>query len=893
MNKTSRVPEWLTAKTGEPNRVPAPWTPVKLDARSVYCWGRKHVFDRTPVLAQVENQKRALLAGPIELNYAVAGKGHTWGVCETAALRRQPQGLWAEREATGEENGLMLRSTVRLYYEGALKVDLVLHPLKPMPIDRLSLVIPFRPEQAAIGCAKMAVIPTDQLPPQGTWGAFDPPALWLGTDEVGLGWFSESNWGWDEGAEVLGVVRRKDRVEIVIRVIDQRRDLAAPFALSFGLQANPWKPVSKAEKAQHIYHSNWMYDLTEAEFRRLRDCGVNVLIFHSYWTDLHAYPETPYEQELKRLVKLAHRYGMKLGVYFGAEFSCGAPEWPTWGERWKIGYPQDEYIPAQACPADPVPPGGFIPPQNCPTYYLPPGGFREKDMLARPKNMGQAVPAPHVCFRSEWPDFILNRIDRLLRKYDLDGLFLDGWTEWGQLCSNPLHGCGHSLPDGSRKGTYLFWSCRELLERAYVTVKSFKKDGVIDLHAQPGMGFMSGPFGTSCLAGEGYGSDFKNAKPLAVRVLQMGADLWGVYPSDLISEFDMYSGLTIGLLHNVMPRAGRGNTFYWCNSFAEQQLAKWADVFPQAAVWRIRRAFGMEQAEWHPYWQNAELTACGPPSVLTSFWNRPGRGTLWVISNLGTETAPAELKIPWKKLGYRDSMQALDLWPMELPIQVSAEGLSGSLPAWRFRLVFAAPEKSKLWPALRACRAWVLEQMALMPRDEWLLLGPFGAADAVYKGDVDPGYRGLETPFIPEDKVDVGARYRVATGEERGWEKMVVEFCLDLPTKVARQPWDVFYAYTRILVPPSNPPVTDLPVELCVRHCHACRIWLNGREIFKHGGAGTPRYGQGRWQKRIAAKLHPGWNPLLVKMVTRRGAQFFLKVAGPGGRPLPVVQRRV
>ena len=167
MTKTNTVPPWLTSRTGEPGCVPRPWTPVRMDERSLSCWGRKHVFGRSPVLEQVVNRGRPMLAGPIEFNYTLDGRDRTWRVCETTGIRRHPQGLWAEREAAGAENALMLRSSLRLYYEGAVRVDLVLHPLKPVTLDRLRIVIPFRPDAAIHGCARTSVFETDRLPDAG------------------------------------------------------------------------------------------------------------------------------------------------------------------------------------------------------------------------------------------------------------------------------------------------------------------------------------------------------------------------------------------------------------------------------------------------------------------------------------------------------------------------------------------------------------------------------------------------------------------------------------------------------------------------------------------------------------------------------------------------------
>lgn len=853
--KSSRpiVPEWLTSRAGITDSVPQPWTKVKVKDDTLSCWGRDHLFAGKPLPSQIVSRDEPLLARPIELVVSTGGQTLRWNRCQVKEVERHSNGRHATRTAVGMMGDLLLKATVRLYYEGAIKVDITLEPTKPVQVDALSVEIPVRKKQAGLIWAQFGprdshplVFTFDELPEEGCQGPFDLPLVWLGTEERGLGWFCESSEGWDTGDDALELRKEGNAVVFAMKFIRAPQTIDHPITFSFGLQANPWKPAPKGCEHYNIYHYHWLYDFTDQDLKTLHDQGVRVLIFHSAWSHLHAYPETAYQKDLHALVKRVHQHGMKLLVYFGSEFSHGAKEWPTWGIRWAIGDPNHGYTPLRV-----------------PRY-----------------------PAPHICFQTEWPDFMIHGIERLLRKYDLDGVYLDGWPDWtGNLCKNRLHGCGYLREDGTVGHTYPIWACRDLMERVYNAVKSYKPDGLVDLHANPGIAFVSGPFGTSCFAGEGYAGDYRQVSLPGFRALHMGLAQWGVV-SELIASADLHFGMAIGLLHNVLPRSGA------------YELSHQVTAGHQACVWKARDAFGVSKAEWHPYWKNQSLVKAAPDPVKVSFWNRPGEGGLFVVSNLQADETSAQLQVNWKKLGYTGELETLDLLPSGGAVAISGSRVSLDLPAGKCRLIFFAPPKSPLWPRMRRVANWVSQQsFAHVQQDEWLLLGPFGEDYEMVRTptgglEVPPSFRGLETEYIPESKpIDLSASYLVATGEKQPWLKVVAEdHQLPMRPEVVEERWQVVYAYTRIHFPTLVPSHQDNPVDIHLRSPHAFKLWVNGEEAFTHGGAGTLRYGQRRFysQEDVApAVLHPGWNSVLVKMVARHNVRIFFKVTGRGDQKLP------
>ncbi len=662
--RADHIPAWLTSNTGRINTVPKPWTPVRMTRDAASCWGRVHDFGGAPFPRQITVQGTPLLARPVTLRAVVQGRECVFRKGAVRSVERHPNGRYVRRAAFSRAGDLLLDAEITVHYDGAIRVDVRLDPLKPLTLDALSFSVPVRRDQASLIVAAKPGAPSgdrvcspDQIPPEGWSAPFEMPLVWLGTEARGVMLFSESDEGWDPGDGAVGVQADARTVTASFHLVRAPRALAAPVRFSLGLQANPWRPPEKGWERFRIFHYHSLYDLTDADLRSLHAKGYRTLIFHELWAVWHAYPAPRSAKDLTALVRRCRRAGLKLLVYFGSEFSRYSPEWPEWGQHWLV-----------------------------------------KDV---PGHRG----SPHVCFRSEWPDFIVHGVDRLLRQYDLDGVYLDAWSLWGDhRCDNAIHGCGHARPDGTRGYTFPFWACRDLMERTYVTVKSFKPDGQISLHANPGL--CMAQFGTDCFAGEGFGGDLSRVSLATVRALHMGLGQWGTF-SELIASADYPFGQAVGLLHGVLPRAG-----------AYEESHKTVED-PPAAVWKIQDAFAVARAQWHPYWRNGAVVASAPEPVKVSLWNRPGRGALLVVSNISDKEQAADVTVKWGRLGYRGALEMLDLWPEGTPAAWEGRRVKAALPPGRCRLVCVAPPDSPLWPRLRLARAWAADMFARRSGNRW------------------------------------------------------------------------------------------------------------------------------------------------------------------------------
>lgn len=329
----------------------------------------------------------------------------------------------------------------------------------------------------------------------------------------------------------------------------------------------------------------------------LKSLGVRTIVFHEHWTEYENYPETVgHQEQLKALVKACHERGLSLLLYFGYLMADTCPEWEPYHDEVLAMPMQGEYTREPA----------------------------QKDYT--------------VCYRSAWQDFIADGIAKLIAKYDIDGVYLDG-TEYPWACANRGHGCGYLRPDGTVGPTYGIFAAREMMRRIYTVVKTAKPDGQVNCHNSTCMTIPTLGWATSSWDGEQFGSiprgvDVGTLLPLdAFRCEFMGRQ-WGV-PSEFLCynrPYTQHEAMAFTLLHDVLVRgAGPG-------------------LEEEAGLWRAMDEFGRREATFLPYWDNAGVVTASPAGCYVSLYARPGLGTLCVVANLTKAAAEVGVKLDLGRL---------------------------------------------------------------------------------------------------------------------------------------------------------------------------------------------------------------------------------------------------
>ena len=286
-----------------------------------------------------------------------------------------------------------------------------------------------------------------------------------------------------------------------------------------------------------------------------------------------------------------------------------------------------------------------------------------------------------VCLNSAWQDFVADAIAKTMDEFGIDGVYLDG-TEFPAGCINTLHGCGSTRPDGSIAKSYPIFGVRSAMRRIHNAVTSRNPEGQINVHNSTCMVMPTLGFGTSYWDGEQFqdvrgSEDAATQLPLdAFRAEFMGRQ-WGV-PARvplLRPGLHLQTAWAITLIHDVPVRPLNRND--WRSSI-------WA-----SRIWRLMDDFGRSQAEWLPYWNNAEYVRAEASGIYVSLYRHPSNGVLAVVSNLNRARAAFALSVNWELLGIdgdRDSIiDALDGSPA---------CLNGVLDRYGWRLLWFNPPNS-------------------------------------------------------------------------------------------------------------------------------------------------------------------------------------------------------
>ncbi|MGB9596341.1 MAG: glycoside hydrolase domain-containing protein [Candidatus Poribacteria bacterium] len=599
------------------DQVLSPWTDVMVQETEQFIdievWGRKYRFAESPLPTEIITQDEKVLASPIRLVGIVNGNKILW--------ERKGISLFNNNKTQATlfgwqaNNSLIINITTQIEYDGMMRIDMVIMPQEgsSQKINNLYLEIPLVKDRATLyhywpgrwGSAENS----GAIPEDGMTLPFRP-FVWLGWEEGGLSWFTESDKGWQpkDGNRYIEITKQGD--EVILRLLmlesEPRR---LPLTFTFGLQATPIKPIPKFFYDWHICHGgNYGIEKrpiqegsSETVLDKMAELGVKTLVFHEHWTPIQNYWETTHKSELRQLITECHKRGIKLLLYFGYEISTLAPEWGKLSDDVLVKTTQGNVT------------GG---------YHRQP---EQRDYI--------------VCYNSVWQDHFVNGIAKAIERYGFDGVYLDGTIEpWA--CANERHGCGYRDVEGNLKPTYPIFAVRNLMKRLYVLIHP--KGGLVNPHQSTCCVTPTLAFCDSYWDGEQFGGGeladgtLKKLPLSAFRAEFMGKN-FGVPCEFLVYEkpphWTYEHALAFTLLHDVLVRPG---------GFGKQlELI--------SAIWKAMSDFGVGEAKWYPYWRNQQFITTNSESIKVSFYVKNNE-VLLVASNLSQEEIQGQISIESKVL---------------------------------------------------------------------------------------------------------------------------------------------------------------------------------------------------------------------------------------------------
>ena len=594
-------PAWSGNELGRADKVLPPWTPLRAEtplradakASALECWGRRYQFGT--FLQQARSSGADLLSQPVRLEAVIGGQPVTL----TGPACRVERATDTRATLTGQAEGAGLRATVRheVEFDGYTWTDLTVEGPQAVKVDELRLTWTMPKAQATLMHAdtmQWMNSPAGNVPPDG-WNSDFTHFFWVGNEDRGLSWYAErdQNWRHAKSQPALHIAPEGDQVTVTVRLIAEPTTISSKLAYGFGMMATPVRPQP-----------------TDARRWRMTP-GVRPT-FDIIWPNdnmkWYGYPEPIKPEEFAARVKASHEKGCLVVPYINLNFiSGGAPEWQYYGSRW-------------ADPARVVTPG---------------------DVAA----MG--FPSMGTCpaFR-DWQDFILYRINEMIDRYQVDGIYIDCWGP-SPCTAGP---CGWRDADGKLQPTRPVRAYREIIRRVYALFREKRPKPLLMVHMSSEVVIPMLSFTDTILDGEQYTTN------------KLKDDYLDLMPPDKFrAEF---LGRNYGPMEFFLPELREPNVAAGTLNLAAYLMLHdvnpwpiWSDAKTWNRLYDALDAFGLAEAQFRPYWQGSGATAA--PQVLVSSYVGKS-GAMLAVMNTG-EGTEAKINLDLAGLGLKSVSAATDV----------------------------------------------------------------------------------------------------------------------------------------------------------------------------------------------------------------------------------------
>ncbi len=660
--------EWKNNAIGVTDKVPPPWTPVKLDGAKASVWGRTYDFTGSLFLKGVAIQGRQMLADPVRLVVEKGnGKRVVYEDAETTAVDLTERSV--QFVAVGGDDDLTVSVTTTLEFDGCAWLEVKVLPKRPVAFERLWLEVPCRREEArcfSYFVDKESGSNCGKVPEAGIAETFRP-YVWLGDVDRGLCWFVEDHREWyikEPATTTMTLIDTKlDSDATVMRIKlgeEKGARLDAPMRFEFGLMGTPVKPRLV----------NWRrYD---------NFCGWSKLKgqFTEWGTGYFIKePQDPddFRQRLKQFAE-TDKYIIatpNCASYYFIETNY--KDGRTYPGYWMWG---DEFAQTER-----------------------PGWKVERQVWRKPDDPKKYSVGYTTAFPTkEYTDWYVFNYHKLLADFpDLRGVYMDTCIPEGD---NRLNGTGYTDRYGTRHGTIGIMSSRRFLQRVY---QMFWQDSgdpsanpwCVYVHCSNQLCPPIHAFATTMLQGEGLSVGPRAFQEHPLEALPMDAMRVGYngHPYGWNDEF-------LGLYTENPEISAELLAMFLLNDdmFCGRGVGAVNERFGLAAK-QAGLAAGDDAIAFVPYWSPEKAVAAAPAGVYANAYIKKKEGrTILVVGSLKAGDAPsaAALTLDRAKLGLPadGALAVRDLYTGE---RLIVDGTTLRLPILKndFRIVEITPETGK------------------------------------------------------------------------------------------------------------------------------------------------------------------------------------------------------
>ncbi|MDD5698689.1 MAG: DUF6067 family protein [Victivallaceae bacterium] len=610
-------PPWQNNKIGETTKVPAPWTPLRLENNTVIrCWGRKLYYDNTPFPEQLISQGQELLSSPMSLQIEEKDN-KTPKIVELETTWKEKSDNRIRRRSRSRIGTVDIITDTIIEYDGFMWFEIELKPTKITQIEKIVIDIPLKQDNATlVNSADPYLKGTGTLSANWCKNLIRRPVFWIGNEAAGLQWFAENLKGWhikniNRSVEVLS----KQNVKIIrLNIVDYPLLLNKPRKIAFGMQVTPVKPKIHGWRNLRM---GWF-------MRGKYNLDPWVQIFK-----LYNYPD-PAQLRQNGISKMSKLQGMGIKVLPYTALQCTSPfspEYKYYGESWR----------------------------NTITGREPEG----YDDLSITWQCGFICPNS-----SSYRDFYLWKLNKAVQKLNIQGLYID----WGQVkfCENSKHGCGWCDDKGYPHPTYNILGSRKLVKRIYNLIKQHDPSSIIIHHISGLISMPAHAFADLMLDGEN----------LIQQVAQAGKK--GYYDILPLDKFRAaYMSHNWGPIMAFLPEFENSARTYnpsmqkfWQRDESLQPrlylagliLLHDSQCWPifgleqiYAQLWKIQDEFGWDDTvEFFPYWNNRQYIEIKSPksnNIVASIFKKNDNFIIIPFNNTDKKVVVA-MRIDLKKLGF-------------------------------------------------------------------------------------------------------------------------------------------------------------------------------------------------------------------------------------------------
>jgi hypothetical protein len=583
---------WLNSTVGLEEKITTPYTPLKVNGRTVACLGREVRFGPDGFPDSVQAGGIEVLSGPVGLRVYQGGSPAAWKG-SGRAVSASPAKVVLESGSVAGSLSLGVKTTME--YDGGIGFDVRLRSEADADFSDIALEVPFR--ASAVPYIAGMGLDGGNRPRQWQWKWTEQKQRWIDTNSnleyfIWLGGVKAGLYcrltspleDWKNG-EAGGVSVSETNGQVLFRAMSGPRRVRAGQELSFSfrLLPTPVKPLEASRFKTRYYHS---YGLP-ADIRA--DTATVVNIHHDTPPNMPVnYPFLNLDV-LRPYVREAHTQGLKVKIYYTVrELTTRLPE--LWAFR-SLGNEIYSIVGTQAHG----------------TTYL--DSWLQEHLVSEytpawimPSLLNGEVDAALRTHRdSRLNNFYLASLQWLVENVEIDGLYLDE-------ISVPRH---------------VFQRVRKVLET--------RPGAMIDLHGNRNWWSCNSPIGyymehlpyvDRLWFGEGFGPD----GPPDFYLVEMSGIPFGV-PNDLLSRPNLWRGMVFGMT----SRAGQREP-------------------SPVAIWKLWDEFGIDASEMLGWWDADCPVKTDHKDVLATVYRKRGK-SLVSIASWAPEAVSVKLSVNWKALG--------------------------------------------------------------------------------------------------------------------------------------------------------------------------------------------------------------------------------------------------